>query len=59
MVEVRRKDQTCKTFGQDWEIEKEARERMGLRKDLDIYMTSEGRRVDWTDLEEIGDGGDE
>ena len=37
--------------GQDWEIEREARERMGLGKDLDLYMTSEGRRIDWGTLE--------
>ena len=29
---------------------------MGLGKDLDIKMTSEGRRIDWKDLEEIRDG---
>ena len=45
----------------DSEIEKEARETMGLGKDLDIYkdiyMTSEGRKIDWRDLGEIRDGG--
>ena len=29
---------------------------MRLGKDLDIYMTSEGRRICWKDLEEIRDG---
>ena len=54
-----RKTRLIDVRGQDWEIEKEARERMGLGKDLDIYMTSEGRRIDWKDLEEIRDGGDD
>ena len=30
---------------------------MGLGKDLDMYMTSEGRKIDWRDLGEIRDGG--
>ena len=44
-------------WGQDWEIEKEARERIGLGKDLYFFMTSEGRTIDWEDLGEIRDGG--
>ena len=43
-------------WGRDLEIEKEAREKMRLGKDLDIYMTSEGRMIGWKDLEEIRDG---
>ena len=43
--------------GQDWEIEKEAREKMRLGKDLDLYVTSEGRKIDWGDLGKIQDGG--
>ena len=43
--------------GQDWEIEKEARGRMGLGKDLDLNMTSEGRKIDWGDLGKIQGGG--
>ena len=45
-------------WGRDLEIDKEAREKMRLGKDLDVYMTSEGRMIDWKDLEEIRDGGE-
>ena len=30
---------------------------MRLGKDLDLYMTSEGRRIDWGDLGKVQDGG--
>ena len=30
---------------------------MGLGKDLDLYMTSEGRRIDWGDLGKVQGGG--
>ena len=42
---------------QDWGTEKGAREKMGLGTDLDLYMTSEGRKIDWGDLGKIQDGG--
>ena len=43
--------------GQDWEIEREARERMGLGKDMDLNKTSEGMRIDWRDFGKVQDGG--
>ena len=43
-------------WGRDLEIEEEVREKMKIEKDLDIYMTSEGKMISWKDLEEIRDG---
>ena len=43
-------------WGRDSEIEEEIREKMRIEKNLDIYMTSEGKMIGWKDLEEIRDG---
>ena len=56
MVQIRRKDQTHRHWGTGLGNRERGQRKDGTWEDLDMYMTSEGRKIDWGSSGEIRDG---